>query len=346
MVGEPEAATTTELVLVVDDDELTRTVIVEILTEEGVRTLAASNVAEARIALDDFAVDAIVSDLRMPGCSGIDFLRELRAAGHATPFLMITGFGETAEIIDALNLGACSLIQKPFRPAEVCRAVGEALSRLRLERENERLRRDLQAANVRLRQDMVDEVIRNEELFLATLTSLANAIDARDSYTHTHSANVSGYAKRLATTLALDETATEAAVIGGQVHDIGKIAIPETILQKPAKLTAEEFAVIREHPTRGAKILAPIPNFELVLPAVRHHHERFDGGGYPDGLAGEDIPLLARILTICDAWDAMTTDRPYRKGMSGEQAETILIAGKGTQFDPALVTAFLDHSRP
>ncbi len=182
-----------------------------------------------------------------------------------------------------------------------------------------------------------------EEMFFQTLNSLALTIDAKDRYTHGHSLKVSKYAEILANKLSLDQKTKTSIVEGGLIHDIGKIGIPDSILLKPGKLSELEFKIIKTHPVIGKNILEPLKkNFGKIIDITYYHHERYDGKGYPTGLKGEDIPLEVRIITIADSFDAMTSDRSYRKGMSVEQGIEELIKNRGTQFDPELVNIFID----
>jgi putative nucleotidyltransferase with HDIG domain len=171
--------------------------------------------------------------------------------------------------------------------------------------------------------------------------AMLTAIDTKDRYTRRHSEHVTEYARWIADELRLPRETRRMTCVGGLLHDIGKIGVPDTILQKPGRLSAEEWEVMKGHPSLGALMLRSVPGLEGVIDAVRSHHERWDGRGYPDGLAGENIPLLGRILAVADAFSAMTTDRPYRKGMAWEAALGEIRANSGTQFDPTLAHAFL-----
>ena len=183
----------------------------------------------------------------------------------------------------------------------------------------------------------------------AMLNALVTAVDTKDRYTRRHSEDVMSFALGIAEALGLDEDTRQTVLLAGLLHDVGKIGVPDAVLRKPGALTEEEFDAIKQHPAMGAMIVGAVPGFEATLPAIRHHHERWDGGGYPGGLAGEAIPLTARLMAVADAFSAMTTDRPYRKGMAEAQALAILEAGAGIQWDPACVCAFqqsrfsLDH---
>ncbi len=180
-----------------------------------------------------------------------------------------------------------------------------------------------------------------QDLFLSTVSTLAKAVDAKDRYTAGHSHRVTLYALEIATELGLDDEPRDLLRIAGLMHDVGKIGVPESILRKPSPLTAEERLEMERHPVHGARIVEPIKQLHPILPGVRWHHERLDGAGYPDGLAGDDIPLQARILAVADAYDAMTSDRPYRLGLPTEVAVAELAAGAGRQWAPEIVSAFL-----
>ena len=173
------------------------------------------------------------------------------------------------------------------------------------------------------------------------LSALVNAVDTKDRYTRRHSEDVLVYSLQIACELGLDEKTQQNVAVAALLHDVGKIGVPDDILRKPGHLTSEEFEAIQQHPDMGANIVGAVPGFEEVLEAVRHHHERWDGGGYPGGLRGEEAPLMARLMAVADAYSAMTTDRPYRKGMVAARALSILEEGAGTQWDPACVRAFL-----
>ncbi len=190
-------------------------------------------------------------------------------------------------------------------------------------------------SNARLLEDL-------NELNIGTLTALARTIDAKSPWTAGHSERVTELALRVGRHLSLHDEALSRLHQGGLLHDIGKIGIPGAILDKPGKLTDEEMQVIRQHPQIGARILSPIAAYGDAIPIVRHHHEKFDGSGYPDGLVGEGIPFLARVLAVGDVYDGCRLDRPYRAGMAHQEALEIIRSGTGSHFDPAIVAAFLD----
>jgi len=325
---------------VVDDEPLVCNLIVDTLRNAGFAAEGARKLHEvqARLAAADF--DLVITDLKLPDGSGVDLLAACQDRASRIPFVLISGFADTDEVIRALNLGARALLEKPFDIQRLLEVVEQALAPQRCERVEAAFRRHQAAMNRELRQCVADAVAENQRLFLGSLAALAKAIDARDPYTQQHSASVARLARDTAAQLALPEDDIQVAEMAGSLHDIGKLAVPEGVLLKPGRLTDAEFAQIKLHPAKSREILLPLPGMEACAAAVYAHHERVDGTGYPQGLAGERIPLLGRILSVCDAWDAMTTHRPYRRALSADRALAILHGDAGTQFDPAVVQAF------
>ncbi|MBF0529266.1 MAG: HD-GYP domain-containing protein, partial [Deltaproteobacteria bacterium] len=180
------------------------------------------------------------------------------------------------------------------------------------------------------------------DMLLASITSLAQALDERDPYTRYHSGNVSRYAVAIGRKAGFNVAVLENLRLAGILHDIGKIGIPDIVLNKPGSLTAEEFEIIKQHSQRGAEILRPISTLSTIIPGILHHHERLDGRGYPAGLKGDDIPVISQILAVADTYDALTTDRPYRRGMNPEKAITIMNEVSGTQLSPQYVQLFIE----
>lgn len=336
---------TRDRILVVDDDATIRMVICEALGLDNYEIEQAACVGQAREKLQEQEFTLVISDVVMPGETGVELLRWARQNRLETPFIMMTGHAEVSSVAEALNLGAHHFLQKPFRPLMLIEAVHSIIRSFRLQKQNDILRQELANYNNRLRQEVVQAQVENQRLFFATLSALTNAIDVRDAYTCDHSAAVSRLAARLARELDLDIDTQHAARTAGQLHDIGKIAVPEHILLKPARLNEEEFRQIMEHPLHGERILQPLPDFEEILPGVRNHHERYDGRGYPDRLRGEQIPLVARIVCVCDTWSAMRTNRPYRPQMSYDAALAVISSERGGQFDPDIAEAFLRLSK-
>ena len=331
-----------EKILVVDDDATLRMVITEALNTCSYYIDNAENVAVAKTLINENDYDLIITDVIMPGESGVDLLSWAKTTGIKSSFIIMTGHAELNAIADALNYGANYFLQKPFRPMALIEAVSKILENERLRKQNEELRTKLASYNEQLEKEIEEAKLENQKLFMATLTTLTNAIDARDEYTCAHSSSVADLAQALSKEMGMSSSFQTTIKTAGQLHDIGKIAIPEHVLLKPSILTPEEFDLIKEHPVQGEKILRPIPEFDAILPAIRSHHERFEGGGYPDNLIGDDIPLIARIISVCDTWNAMRTNRPYRSTMPYEKALKIIKEERGKQFDPNISDTFIN----
>jgi putative two-component system response regulator len=330
-----------ERVLIVDDEQTILALLESALGEDSFETTAVQSVGEARAKLNGETFDLVITDVVMPGESGIELLRWCREANLGIPFIIMTGQSELEHVVDALNLGAHSFIQKPFPLKDMLNVVNTALSQQRYERMQREFQSHLTKTNALLRQSVIDAEVKHETLFIGALNALAQTIDARDRYTQQHSASVASLSRMLAAEMGKDFEVQNAIETAGALHDIGKIAVPEAVLSKPSGLTDEEYAVMKQHPERADAILRPVPGLEEALPGIRAHHERYDGRGYPDGLKGGAIPALGRILAVCDTWDAMTSDRVYRKAMPVEKGVSILREERNRQFDGEAVEAFL-----
>jgi len=301
-------------ILIADDEEANREILAELLAYEGYRTIPAADGTEALKMLRSQHVDLALLDVMMPGCTGFSVCRQAKSdpATRLIPVVLVTGLNKSEDRIKGIDGGADDFLSKPVDR-------GELLARVR--------------SLLRLKQ-FTDELESAETV----LCSLAISIEAKDPYTVGHCDRLSIYAEAMGKRIGLTHDFQIALRRGGIVHDLGKVAVPEHILRKPGKLTPEERKIMEEHPVVGEKICAPLKSFRSVLPIIRHHHEKLDGSGYPDGLKGNAIPLTARILSTVDIYDALTTDRPYRKAFSREQAlaEMYLEAQRGW-WDPDLI---------
>jgi putative two-component system response regulator len=270
----------------------------------------------------------VVSDMRMPGMDGVEFLATVRTISPDSVRVMLTGCDEMGVAARAVNDGHIfKFLSKPV-PTEVLLAcLRSCLAHYREKREQ--------------KQAMASTIHALEQLDIGTLTAFARAIDANSPWTAGHSERVTALALRIAHTMGLAAKDLQIVHRGSLVHDIGKIGTPPAILDKPGKLESREIEIMRNHVTIGMRILEPIDCFRDLLCVVAQHHERFDGSGYPAGLAGEQISLHARIVAVADAYDALTSDRPYRKGVPQEKAVEILKAKSGAQFDPKVVEALI-----
>lgn len=269
----------------------------------------------------------VISDMHMPGMDGVEFLATVRILSPDSIRVMLTGDNELEVAMRAVNEGSIfRFLRKPAGAEQILTALRAGVTQYRARRsEKEHLEVTVKAL---------------EQLDVGTLTALARAIDAKSTWTAGHSERVTNLAMKIANSMGLPARDLQIVHRGGLLHDIGKIGTPATILDKPGELEVEEIKIMREHVTIGVRILEPVPCFREILPIVAQHHEWFDGSGYPAGLAGENISLHARILTVADAYDAITSDRPYRKGIARQQAFEILTSKAGTQFDPIVINVF------
>ena len=322
--------------LIVDDEPRLRQVLMHLMRGDGFTCLEATNGEEALALLERHPVDLVLSDLRMPRMDGLELLRQTRARWPDVAVVMITAVADVDVAVSCLAIGAMDYLTKPFHLEEVRARVGQALEKRRLVLEN----RDY---HERLQEKVAVQARRLEELFLASIQSLAEALEVKDPYTRGHSVRVSDYSVVIARELGLDGEMLRQVGLGGHVHDIGKIGVREEVLNKPGKLTDAEYEHIMSHPVVGWRILAPLlSETPAALNIVRSHHERFDGRGVPDRLVGAEIPLEARIVAAADAFDAMTSDRPYRPdGLSVAEAVREIVRCSGSQFDPAVVAALV-----
>lgn len=323
-----KAALKGKTALVVDDESTILEILQIYLSELGVTVISSDSVHSARENLRNFDVDIILSDIAMPGFeSGIDLLRWCRNNHVVAPFILISGYVTSEAVRDALAQGVQHVIRKPFTKDQLYDAVLSSFA--------------VSDSYSRLVSSYLDEIKNSNELFLSAVDGFAAAVGARDGYTLEHSRQVARFAVLLSKKIGLDGKNLRTVRIAGELHDIGKIGVPETILLKKDVLTGGEYTVMKTHSEKSAEILSPVPNLDDVVKAVRSHHERYDGSGYPDKLKGQDIPLLGRILAVCDAFSAMITERPYRPAIKPANARQELRAESGEQFDPELVTAFL-----
>ncbi|MEE3332172.1 MAG: HD domain-containing phosphohydrolase [Myxococcota bacterium] len=345
-------------VLFVDDEVNILKALRRLLRNEPINVLTASRPGEAIDLLAREDVQVLVTDQRMPDMSGVDMLSTIRERNPDIVRMMLTGYTEMKIAVEAINRGEIfRLITKPWNDDELKATLRQAFDHYDLKREIKRLNNVTREQNFEL-QDMnknLEAKVRertgqlaekNNELrtgYVQTVRALAEAIDAKDSYTRGHSERVGVYASRIARQLGLRKEMIERVYISGILHDVGKIGIPDAIITKPARLTDEEYDEIKKHPEIGARILEPVEFLSDVVPCVRHHHEWFDGSesGYPYRLRGDQIPLPSRVILVADTLEAMTSNRPYRKGLPLEVVVRELHKYSGSQFDPTIVEALL-----
>jgi len=327
-----------ENILIVDAEDSIRGVLFNKLSGEGYKCLLATNVEQARDAMRKSTVGLVILDMKMLGKSGIDLLLEIKAAYPETQVLMDTAITDIDIAVRCIKYGAYDYRTKanPLNFEEVALSV-RALEKTRLELENREYQHHLE--------DMVFGQAEKIRLsFLNAIAALASALEAKDKYTGGHSQRVAEISATIANAMDLFQETNEKVKLAGMVHDVGKIGISESILNKQGRLTNEEFHHIQKHPEVGQHILTPIAgDDEEIIRMVRSHHERYDGSGYPDGLKRDEIPLGSRIIAVADAYEAMTSVRPYRKAISDEAALIEIQCGEGTQFDPNVAETFLRY---
>jgi cyclic di-GMP phosphodiesterase len=309
-------------VLCVDDEPLMLRLASRLLARMGLVATTASNGVDALKVFDAERFDLVMTDIRMPGMDGHAFLAAIRARDPQVPVIVASGHASLDNAIRALREGASGMLVKPFTAEEFTAEVTTAL-------DHARIRHD--AIQYRLITPILDGLA----------LALTAAIEARDIETGEHCRELGTLGARVARALDLSEQEQTTIRIGGFLHDVGKIAIADRILLKPGKLTDEEYSEIQRHAEIGATIVQTHEAMTDIAQIVRHHHERFDGLGYPDRLVGDEIPLGARIISIADAYSAMTNDRVYRKAIPTDKAWDQIRANAGTQFDPALVEIYL-----
>jgi putative nucleotidyltransferase with HDIG domain len=325
--------------LVVDDDGDVRRTLVRVLQTLGLVTLEAPNGQEALALLEETAdIPLIISDLNMPVMDGLTFLHQVRHRWPNIAVIMLTGVAEVSTAVECLKQGAVDYIAKPFIIDEIRVRVDNALEKQRLVAENRFLQQSYQE---RLEASIRELDHRNKEQFVGQIQMAVRMLEKKDVYTRGHSQRVSKYAVKTAVFLGFTGEVLDQIRLGGELHDIGKIGTRDSVLHKAGPLTAAEFEEIKKHVTEGEEILQPLRReHPLVLQIVRNHHERMDGSGFPDGLRGEAIPMVARVVAVVDAFDAMTSNRPYRAQLPPKQAMDELLRFSGVQFDSDVVTAF------
>ncbi len=357
--------------LLIDDDRVLLEMLEDYFNNAGFVIRSAASIKEARETLQKGSFRCILTDQNLRDGTGTKFLMELKDEGISSIPLLMTGDADREVAIDAINIGGIfKFFVKPCSMRDIRHGIEAAIVRFGAEQGRRLYAREVEAQNEELciaarrrikdlnnaeslaessnqsslaAQNGSDEwaSMQIQKAYLQTVTSLTRAIEAKDYYTHGHSERVYFYCTLIAEILDLPESSRNDLRFASILHDIGKIGIPDSILLKNGRLTDSEREIVSEHPILSESIISPLPFLEKVRRIVRSHHEHFDGSGYPDGLKGNEIPIEARILAVADAYDAMCSDRPYRKAMSEETAQARLVMSEGTQFCPLCVRSLM-----
>jgi putative nucleotidyltransferase with HDIG domain len=335
VTSHPERSTT---VLIVDDEEPMRSALQRFLKGLELPTFTAASGAEALEVLRANSVALMLADIRMPGMSGIDLVPQALALDPDLAVVMLSAVNDATTAALCMQRGAMDYLTKPLDLDDLARAVQGALRR----REERRATREI---DQRAKEALERERAKAARLTVATLEALVNVMEARDPYLRGHSARVADLAATIAAHLGLSDDVVEAARLAGRLHDIGKIGTREGVLNKQGPLTPEENDHVKQHVIIGSQLLSPIDELRPVLGGVRNHHERWDGSGYPDGLKGEEIPLLGRIIGAAEIYDALCTSRPYQEKMSPYEAVQRMGELAGTALDPRVYTSLAEVVR-
>lgn len=322
-----------ERVVVVDDDAVILKQANLILSEAGYKVTCLKN---GKLLMDYIKVnhvDLLLLDIRMPEMDGFETISALRAwesenSKDAVPVIFLTANGDSDSEAKGLSLGAMDFIRKPFFSEALKIRIRNLIDLISLQRD--------------LHSEVKKKTAELESLSLHVVHTLAKTIDAKDAYTNGHSERVANYAREIARRYGYDEDRLEEIYIMGLLHDVGKIGVPDAIINKQGKLTDDEYAMIKKHPLMGAEILATVSEMPKLVTGARWHHERYDGRGYPDGLKADDIPEEARIIAVADAYDAMTSHRSYRDIIPQDHVKSEIEKGMGSQFDEKFARIMLD----
>jgi putative two-component system response regulator len=325
-------------ILVVDDEPNISRLVSQLLTVKGYDSRVCNSGAQAlaAIAAEEFAL--VISDISMPGMSGIELLAAVRKSHPAIAFIMLTAVDDHATAVRSLELGAFGYIIKPFEANELFINVSNSLRRRELEMERDQYEKRLERE---VRERTAEIRVAQEQVILRLVT----ASGYRDEETGEHIRRMGEYAAVLARATGWNENAVDQIRLAACMHDVGKMGVADAILKKPGKLTVEEFEQMKEHTQIGARILegTRIPLLELAREIAMNHHEKWNGSGYPSCLAGEAIPLPARIVAVCDVYDALVNDRVYRAALPEPEALAIIQDGRGSHFDPRILDLFLER---
>ncbi len=327
-------------ILIVDDEAVVREILARKLTSLGYSCECSESPHDAHRRLTSEEYDLLLVDVMMPGMGGVALLEEALAIRPDMAVILVTSVVDLELAVDSLKHGAYDYITKPFSFEEVTISVSRALEKRRLLIENRNYQRTLEEKVACRTQQLKEALQILQHTYDSTLLALGTALDSRDADTSGHSLRVTLYTARLARCFGLPELDRRVIQQGAALHDIGKIGVPDELLRKPGKLSEAEWVLMRQHPLIGYRILSGSKYLHGAAQLVLHHHEKYDGSGYPSGLRGDEISLGARIFAIADTLDCMTSNRPFQAAASFESARDEIIQASGIQFDPKMVEAF------
>ena len=327
-------------ILIVDDDAMSLRMASRILSAEKSLVSCLRSGEDAVKFLRENRPDLILLDIRMPGMDGFETMAAIKAIKDTAdiPVIFLTGNDDIGMETKGLEMGAMDFIRKPFVPEVLRLRVSHTIELVRYQT-------DLEREVAKRTAEVIEQHKRLDRISVQVVQALSGAIDAKDKYTNGHSARVAEYSKEIAKRAGFSETMQNDIFMMGLLHDVGKIGILDSIINKPSKLTNDEYDIIKTHPVVGNNILKNISEFPNLLIGARWHHERYDGKGYPDGIAGEKIPKEARIIAVADTYDAMTSKRSYRDELPQDVVSSEIEKGKGTQLDPVFADIMLDMIR-
>ncbi len=335
----------TRHIVTTDDDPAIRKILRIMLTKAGYNVTPCENGNELLelLANTPTSIDLMLLDIKMPGLTGFELLERIARRYPTIPVVMLTAFNDLDTGMKAIRLGAVDYLTKPIRQEELYSCIQRVLKKA----DEEQKQKKREDENLAIKKKLEAELRRTKNTLqrstISTLEAFSETIEQKDPYTKGHCNRVRTLSVALAKAMDMNEETLQIIEGGSLLHDIGKISIPEEILNKNGALTGEEYSMIKTHPEAGVRIISHIPSFKQYIPIIRSHHERIDGRGYPDNMQGEDIPLDVRIVSLADAFDAMTSSRAYRSALPTELAVEELKINAGTQFDANLVDIFIEH---